>query len=288
MEWFNLQDNVNLLSIIGLASLVILTIAIAGKYVNQMKDAKDNASVEMADENWDGIGEYKNPLPIGWAVSFVVLLVWAIWYFLVGYPLNSYSQIGEYNDEVKTANEKFSKEHANLDDKKLRDMGEGIFLVQCSACHGITGDGMGNKAADLSKWGSEQGLFDVIVKGSKGLGYPGGEMPGGMAGDDATAKAIAAYVAKEILGIKHTKNENLINQGKEAYGACTSCHGEDSKGMDGTFPDLTKYGTSDFVVDVLKRGKHGDIGAMPKFDTMLNEIQQKAVGEYIISLSRGK
>ncbi|MDL0088842.1 c-type cytochrome [Campylobacter gastrosuis] len=288
MQWFNIEDNVNLLSLIGAFAIVILTIGIVGRYVSKMKEAKD-ADVPLSDDSWDGIKEYKNNLPLGWAVSFVLVLVWAIWYFLAGYPLNSYSQIGEYNDEVKAYNAKFAKDHANLDKKGLADMGSGIFLVQCSACHGVNGDGINGKAANLKVWGSEEAIFDVIMNGSKGMGYPGGEMPAGLGGDASSAKAIAAYVAKEISGIKTTKNAGLVEQGKELYAAsCTACHGEDSKGMDGTFPDLTKYGKADFVVEVLNRGKEGNIGVMPKFDTMLNEIQQKAVGEYILSLSRGK
>lgn len=288
MEWFNLEDSVNLLSLIGLLSLVVLTVAIAGKYVNQMKVAKD-AGVELSEHQWDGIGEYMNKIPVGWSVSFLLLLIWAIWYFLMGYPLNSYSQIGEYNEEVKEANKKFAKEYANLDSKKLKDMGESIYLVQCSACHGITGDGMKNKAADLTKWGTESAIYDVIVHGSKGMNYPGGEMPAGLGGDEDSSRAIAAYVANDLSGIKTTKNQHLVATGKELYaGACAMCHGEDGKGMEGTFPDLTKYGSNAFVVDVLTHGKAGDIGTMPKFDVMLNEIQQKAVGEYVISLSRGK
>ena len=55
-------------------------------------------------------------------------------------------------------------------------------------------------------------------------------------------------------------------------------------------PDLSKYGSSDFVVDILVRGKTGDIGHMPKFrDTgLINPTQEKAVGEYVISLSKGE
>ena len=77
--------------------------------------------------------------------------------------------------------------------------------------------------------------------------------------------------------------------GKELYVACAACHGDDGKGMDGMSADLSKYGSSEFIVDVLNRGKNGNIGVMPKFnDGRLNEIQQKAVGEYVISLSKGE
>ena len=265
----------------------MLTIVVAGRYVGQMKVKKDE-SVELSEHNWDGIGEYKNPVPLGWAVVFLLALVWAIWYYLLGYPLNSYSQIGEYNKEVKEANAKFEKEYANPSKETLHAMGESIYLVQCSACHGITGDGIGGKAANLQIWGSEKGIVETILNGSKGLDYPMGEMPAGLADADG-AKAIAAYVAKEISAIKSTKNENLVATGKELYAACASCHGEDGKGMDGMSVDLSKYGSASLVADVLNHGKKGAIGTMPKFnDGRLNEIQQSAVGEYVISLSKGE
>ncbi|EEF14729.1 cytochrome c oxidase, cbb3-type, subunit III [Campylobacter rectus RM3267] len=286
MQWFNLEDNVNLLALIGALAIFALTAFVTGKYVKQMKIAKEGG--ELDEYVWDGIGEYKNPLPLGWAIVYALVIVWALWYMLAGYPLNSYSQIGEYNEEVAAANAKFEKRFANPDIKTLHAMGESVFLVQCSACHGITGDGIGGKAADLALWGSEEGIVDAILKGSKGLDYPMGEMPAGMA-DEEGAKAIAAYIAKEISGIKKTKNENLVASGKELFAACAACHGEDGKGMEGMSPDLSKYGTASFVEDVLQRGKKGDIGAMPKFnDGRLNALQQKAVGEYVISLSKGE
>lgn len=286
MQWFNLGDDVNLLALVGAVAIVALTAFVAGKYVRQMKIAKEGG--ELSEHSWDGIGEYKNPLPLGWAVVYVLVIVWALWYMLAGYPLNSYSQIGEYNEEVAAANAKFEKSFANPDAKTLHAMGESVFLVQCSACHGITGDGINGKAADLAVWGSEEGIYNAIINGSKGLEYPMGEMPAGMA-DEEGAKAIAAYIAKEISGIKKTRNENLVASGKELFAACASCHGEDGKGMEGMSPDLSKYGTASFVEDVLQRGKKGAIGAMPKFnDGRLNALQQKAVGEYVISLSKGE
>lgn len=38
-------------------------------------------------------------------------------------------------------------------------------------------------------------------------------------------------------------------EGKPLYESyCVACHGPDSKGMGGMAPDLTKYGSADFVV----------------------------------------
>ena len=48
----------------------------------------------------------------------------------------------------------------------------------------------------------------------------------------------------------------------------------------------TKYGSKEFVVDVLNRGKKGSIGVMPTFtDGRLSEVQKQAVGEFISSLA---
>lgn len=286
MKWLNLQDNVNLLAIIGGAAIILITVVVVGMYMKQMKVKQNN--VETTGENWDGIGEYKNDLPLGWALSFIALIIWAVWYFLVGFPLNSYSQIGEYNEEVKAYDTKYSKYFQNPDQETLQAMGESVFLVECIACHGINAKGINGVARDLTAWGNEAGIVDTIIHGSKGLDYPMGEMlenGGGMLSDDVAgqAKAIAAYIAQDLSGIKTTKNPDLVAQGKERFAAtCAACHGEDGKGMEGSSPDLTAYGTSEFVVDVLNRGKHGAIGQMPKFnDGRLTDIQKRAVGEYI-------
>lgn len=287
MQWLNLQDNVNLLSFIGAILIILITLVVVGRMFKYMKEKKGEG--ELSEHSWDGIGEYKNAIPIGWAVVFFLTIVWAIWYFLWGYPLNSYSSIGEYNEEVKTYNAKFEEKFQNLSTEDKIAMGQNIFLVQCSACHGITGDGINGKAQNLNIWGSEEGLIDAIKHGAKGMNFPGGEMPAaadlGISEEDIPA--IAAYVAKELSAIKKTSNENLVAKGKEAYATCAACHGEDGKGQDGIFPDLTKYGSAAFVVDVLHSGKTGFIGAMPAF-SILNDTQKEAVGEYVIYLSRGE
>jgi cytochrome c oxidase cbb3-type subunit 3 len=284
MEWFNLSDNVNLLALVGSAAILLFTLFVGGKYIKQIRDEKSGG--ELLEHNWDGIGEYKNPLPMGWAVVFLLTIVWAIWYFLVGYPLNAYSQIGEYNEEVQAHNARFETKWANPDKATLMGMGEGVYLVQCAPCHGITADGMSGKATDLTVWGSEEAIVDVIVNGGKGLGYPLGEMPAGLL-DKESAKAVAAYMAQEVSGIGKSANPDLVSMGESLWATCTACHGEDGKGMGGSSPDLTIYGKPEFVVEVLNRGKNGSIGNMPAFnDGRLSDVQKTAVGTYILSLSK--
>ena len=282
MEWLNLEDNVNALSLLGAVVIVVLTILLAGKYFKQIKNEK--AEGELADEKWDGIGEYKNDLPIGWAATYTVLIVWGLWYWFVGYPLNAYSQIGEYNEEVKSYQDKYQSKWSSVDSGTLKQMGQSLFLVQCAPCHGETAEGMSGKAANLTAWGKEDGIVSTIATGAKGLIYPLGEMPAGLL-DAAGAKAVAAYVMSEISGVKKTKNPSLVEEGRALFSACASCHGEDGAGMGGMAPDLTKYGTNDFMAEVLNKGKKGHIGKMPAFNNMLSDVQYKALGEYIYSLN---
>ena len=269
-----LQDNINQLSLLAAVIIFFLTVFVAGKYIKQMKT--DKSTGELADENWDGIGEYKNELPVGWAYTFLGTMVWALWYWTTGYPVNAYSQIGEYNEEVAAHQKTFESKWANADKQTLQEMGEGIYLVQCAPCHGIAGDGMDGKAADLTVWGSATSVLDVIKNGSKGLGYPLGEMPAGLLSGDE-AKKVAEYVANGMKGEQPAE-----------FATCTGCHGADGKGMGGMAPDLTIYGTPAFVTDVLNRGKKGFIGEMVSFKGRLTPVQEKAVGNYILSLSRGE
>ena len=255
-----------------------------------MKSSK--AEGDLSSEEWDGIREFKNNIPIGWGVTYLVLIIWALWYWFVGYPLNSYSQIGEYNEEVKAYNAKFEQQWQNIDEATLVKMGQNLFLVQCSQCHGITTEGINGTAANLAEWGREEGIITTIKEGSKGLGYllgdmlPISEVAPGVLDTEEAQKAVAAYVMAEISEVKKTKYPELVAKGKELYSAatCNACHGDDGKGMGGMAPDLSKYGTTAFVAEVLEKGKKGHIGIMPSFKTqMLTDIQKEALGHFIYS-----
>jgi cytochrome c oxidase cbb3-type subunit 3 len=266
----DLSDPINLLTMIGAIAIAVLTAGVSAKYISQMKT--DKAGGELAEENWDGIGEYKNELPAGWAYSFLGTLIWALWYFQWGYPVNAYSQIGEWNEEVKAYNQKFEEVHKNADKATLQQMGESIFLVQCAPCHGTTGDGLSGKAQDFSKRMSKEQILDVIKNGQNQLGYQMGEMPAGMAsGKDA--EEIAAYIAGGMKG-----------EQPASFAACASCHGADGKGNNGMAPNLAAYDAA-LVSHVIEHGKKGMIGRMPSFKTTITPVQEKALTEYLQSLS---
>jgi len=269
----DLSDPVNMITFIGAVAIAVLSFGVSAKYMQQMKS--DSATGELAEDNWDGIGEYKNELPAGWSWSFVGTLIWAIWYFLMGYPLNAYSQIGEWNEETKAYNQKFEAAHKNADKETLKNMGESIFLVQCAPCHGNTGDGLSGKAHDLTKRMSKEQVLYVIKNGSHYFKYPLGAMPAGLAqGKDA--EEVAAYVAGGLKG-----------KAPAAWATCAGCHGQDGKGNGATAPNLAEIDDT-LIAQVLKHGKHGSIGQMPSFVNRFTPVQDKALAEYIKSLSSSK
>lgn len=274
--WFNLDDSVNALSLLGALVIVVLTIGVFLSYLKKMKDSR--AEGELKEENWDGIGEFMNDLPVGWSVAYFVLIVWGIWYWFFGYPLNAFSQIGQWNEEVKEYQAKFENKWKDADSETLVNMGQSIFLVQCAPCHGETADGLNGKAANLVTWGKEDYIVNVTLNGAQGLGFPGG-MPPGMA-DAADAKKAAAYIMAEFSPFKKTKYPELVSEGQEVYNnVCSACHGVDGNGLAGVAPSLTNI-----VGVALEKGKKDAIGKMPSFAGRFSEVQEKALSYYIYSL----
>lgn len=284
------EDYINDLTMLGAVAIIGITVFVALKYVNQIKN--DTATGELAEENWDGIGEYKNNIPVGWGILFIATMVWQLWYFFVGYPTNQFSQIGQYNEETLEHQAKFESKWANITEQELAGMGQSVFLVQCAPCHGVDGEGIQGKAQDLTKRISADQVKDVINRGSMAigpnpagnLGYGMGMMPGkdglfnantGAMISDSEIEAVSNYVANGMKG---------TGAGADVFaGACASCHGVDGKGMGGMSPNLVEYDDT-LVINVLKHGKKGMIGAMPNFDGRLTETQDKAVATYLRSI----
>jgi cytochrome c oxidase cbb3-type subunit 3 len=275
-------DIVNMLAVAGAVALVIITVFVVIKYVRQMQN--DTAQGQLAEENWDGIGEYKNELPMGWAIMFMGTIIWGMWYFIAGYPVNAYSQIGEYNEDTAAHNAKFNAQYASITGDRLVEMGESVFLAECKVCHGIAADGIEGKAANLNVRIEEKSVKYTIINGANnhilGMEMPMPDRNGlfnantGALISDAEIDTVSKYVANGMKGA-----------GADVFaGVCAACHGEDGKGMDMVAPNIVNY-TPALVVNVLNHGKKAAIGQMPAFDR-LNAKQKEAVGAYITSLSK--
>jgi len=260
-------DSVTSITMAGALAIAVLASAISAKYLHQIKT--DKASGELSGDNWDGIGEYENELPSGWAYSFLAIFIWSMWYGLVGYPVNAYSQIGEYNEEVLAYNAKFEEKHKNADIETLTKMGQSIFLVQCQQCHGVTGDGLSGRAEDFTTLRSSEKVLSIINNGQNALAaFPGG-MPAGMASGEM-AKEVADYVAGGFKGKQPA-----------SYAVCAGCHGGNGEGMAMVAPRINGYD----IGNTLAKGKKGLIGTMPAFNSIITPIQEKALTVYIQSLA---
>ncbi|MCD4668517.1 MAG: c-type cytochrome [Sulfurimonas sp.] len=275
------SDIVNQIAILGAVVLVIATIFVVVKYVRQMQT--DTVTGELMDENWDGVGEYDNPVPTGWAIVFALTMIWGMWYYLVGYPVNAYSQIGEYNEDAKVLNDKFEAEYKHIVGDKLVEMGESVYLSNCAACHGLNADGIDGQAADLNVRIEKSVVKDAIENGSNnhllGMEMPMPDRNGlfnmntGALITDAEIDAVSAFVANGMSGA-----------GADVFaGTCAACHGEDGKGMESVSPNIATYDSA-LVVNVIVEGKKGAIGTMPKME-VLNKKQKEAVAAYVQSLS---
>ena len=136
----------------------------------------------------------------------------------------------------------------------------------CTQCHAIETGEMKIGPSLKTRLSKEQ-VLDVIKNGQNKLGYDMGAMPGGLVAG-AEAEEIAAYVAGGMKG-----------QQPASFAACSSCHGEDGKGMGGMAPDLIGY-DAPLLSHVFKNGKEGMIGRMPAYPDM-PEDEISAIAEYL-------
>jgi len=140
-------------------------------------------------------------------------------------------------------------------------------LHGCKSCHSIESDKVLMGPTLKTRRLTQEQVLDVINNGQNKLGYDMGAMPAGMAtGTDA--QEIAAYVAGGMKGTKPA-----------SFAACSSCHGEDGKGMFGMSPNLVEYDVP-LLTHVLKNGKQGMMGNMPKFPYVSDE-EISAIAEYL-------
>ena len=136
----------------------------------------------------------------------------------------------------------------------------------CKQCHAIETDATLVGPSLKTRFSKEQ-VLDVINNGQDQLGYAMGAMPAGLAsGKDA--EEIAEYVAGGMKG-----------EAPASFAACSSCHGEDGKGMFGMSPNLVGYDAA-LLTQVFKHGKDGLIGRMPSYSDMTAE-DIAAMAEYL-------
>ena len=80
-------------------------------------------------------------------------------------------------------------------------------------------------------------ILHVIEHGSNQFHFPGGMMEGGYVPEDV-APIVACYVMQ--LGGHRCPRPASKNAAMYFSSSCAGCHGNDGKGLHGTYPDLTR------------------------------------------------
>lgn len=261
------------------------------------------ADQEAADDHvWDeDLREYNNPLPKWWYNLFVITIVFGAIY-LVLYPglgnfkgLLKWSQIGQYNEEVASAEADYGPLYQKYSSTKLTELardpealktGKRLFSTYCTTCHGSDARGAkGFPNLRDGEWlygGEPETIKATLTNGRAGV------MPAwGAAMDNDTLKAVVEYV--QSLHTNEGDAEMLV-LGKEKYGMfCIACHGLEGTGNKALgAPDLTNniwlYGGSDRVL--LETLQNGRSGKMPAHGNFLGADKVHLLAAYVYSLSQ--
>ena len=262
--------------------------------------ATPGETVGTTGHQWDDtLEEYNNPLPRWWIYLFYITIVFAIVYLALYPGFGSHkgsfgwTQIGQYEAEVKRMNEKvapmfdrFMKSDIKLvaADPQARQMGERLFLTYCTQCHGS--DAQGSKGFpnltdhDWLYGGDPTAIEQTILNGRNGVMPP----MGAAVGSAADVENLANYVMSLSGGGDAVKAE----LGKPKFAVCAACHGRDGKGNPALgAPNLTDktwlYGGS--LASITESINKGRNNRMPAFKELIGEGKVRVLAAYIWSLS---
>ena len=283
------------------------------------KDVDQYSGVETTGHEWDGIKELNNPMPRWWIYTFIVCCIWGFAYQIY-YP--SWPLIDSYYEGVggKTQREVFQSEFAmivkdrSIFSEKIKDAdlatingdpsliefalagGKAAFGDNCAPCHGTGAAGFigyPNLNDDVWIWGgSLDEIHYTINYGIRGVH------------DDTRINDMPAFLRDELLNRQEidelttyvqSLSDNDLQSTPEAHEMfidnCSSCHGEDGKGIrEFGSPDLTDaislYVTDRAsIVDIISYSRGG---VMPTWNGRLDEATIKSLAIYVHTLGGGE
>lgn len=286
-----------------IAAMTILGILFSLWILKSQTTAKlaQGEKAEILHHAWDGdLQELNNPLPRWWMWMFYGLIAFSVLYLILYPGLGKFAGIWnwssgqEWQDEKTEVDAKFNKVFEPFRGQDLATvaadptanaMGKRLYLTYCAQCHGSDAAGAAGKFPNLA---DAHWLFGGDVDSIKASIADGrlAEMPGGMAGDEQSAKEIANYVLA-MGGKPH--DAALATAGKDKYAVCAGCHGDDGKGMPAaSFPNIVDdawlYGGSEAaIIETIVKGRKG---GMPAQMAALGEDKVNLLTAYVMSLSK--
>jgi len=282
--------------------ITIVSIIACGVLLKMNSVRKVSASqVDTTGHVWDeDLKEYHHPLPQWWVWLFYITIAFSLVY-LVLYPglgrfagTYKWTQVGQYEEEVKKAEAEFGPRFAKYASQDLRQVagdpearaiGRKLFLVYCSQCHASDARGswgFPNLSDNDWLWGGEPDVIKAsIANGRMGVMPAFGPVLG-----EQSVKDAANYV-RSLAGLSHETARAA--RGKEKFmELCTACHGPDGKGnqqLGG--PNLTDktwiYDSSEAtLISGITKG-HKD--QMPAHSHLLGDAKVHLLAAYVWSLS---
>lgn len=264
---------------------------------------------ELIEHTWDeDLQDFNNPLPRWWLGLFYGTLVFALAYLVLWPGLGNFqgllkwTQLGEYEAEVKAAEAKFQPVYARFMQQDIatvaandeaRAIGRNLFLTYCSQCHGSDATGArGYPNLTDHDWlygGDPDTIKATIADGRSGV------MPalGDALGADGT-KAVAHYVLS-LSGRPH--DAALAAVGKPKFEEnCAACHMPDGTGMQAMgAPNLTDkvwlYGGSEAaIIESISKGRNGVMPGMAQTlgTTSNKDAKLHLLAAYVYGLSQQK
>ena len=259
--------------------------------------AKDNSTGHVFDED---LVEMNNPLPMWWAVLFVLTVLFSFGYVFVFPALGSqpgslgWTSRRELADDQAKAATEMAKIYAAYtplasetlsQNAKAMAIGQRLFINNCAGCHGS--DARGSKGfPDLTDtdWlygGSPEKIEESITQGRIGLMPP----MAAAVGSDADVHNVANYV----LSLSGSAYDSIAAAaGRPKFAVCAACHGADGKGNQAIgAPNLTDkiwlHGWGeDAIVAMVNNGK---TNVMPAQVGHLTPGQIHLLASYVWGLS---
>ncbi|VAW92416.1 Cytochrome c oxidase (cbb3-type) subunit CcoP [hydrothermal vent metagenome] len=292
--WSNYIIILTLLNIVGCLWLI--------KWASKKREGEANEG-EVTGHVWDGnLEELNNPMPRWWLWLFYISIIYSVIYLVI-YPglgnvkgVFGWSQVGQYEEEIERANEKyeplFAKYSATpltelVKDKKANEIGQRLFLTYCSTCHGSDAKGArGYPNLSDNDWlygGTPEAIKTSILDGRQGMMPAMGAALGGEAGVDEVANYVMSLSGRKVDTVK-------AEAGKAKFEMmCAACHQASGEGNfalgAANLTDKTwLYGSSaGLIKNVITEGR---TGKMPAHKNFLGEDKSHLLAAYVYSLSQ--
>lgn len=282
-------------------------------------EVDEYTGTDTTGHEWDGIKELDSPMPRWWLWCYLASVVWAIGYWAVypAWPLINDATSGFLGttqrqvvasdlEESRNAKAIYAERLLASDLETIRSTpdllqfamagGKASFGDNCAGCHGSGAQGaVGYPNLNDDEWlwgGSLDEIHTTISVGIRSVHEDTriNDMPAFLR-DELLSRDEIDEIADYVLTINDTTDRTTQPAHEMFIDNCSTCHGEDGKGLrEFGAPDLTDqvwlFGQDkEMVVDVISNSRKG---VMPTWSTRLDPSTIKGLAVYVHSLGGGE